>query len=83
MSEFYEFLLECLAWEEVVELVWDWNFANVAVIIAVIALIGSGIWRTRHKSIAWGIALAVMWTAFHIGIGRHEWGEVMFNGTLL
>lgn len=82
-AEFAEFQFDAVAWEEVAELIWDWNFANVSVIIASLLLIGSGIWRVRYKSVAWGVALAMMWGAFHIGLGRHEWGEVFFNGTLL
>ncbi len=68
---------------ELVELFWDWNFVNIAVATLIVVLVGSGLIRTKYKGVIWGVAIAVLWAALHVGIGRHEFGEVFFNGTLL
>jgi hypothetical protein len=68
---------------DLVELLWDWNFVNIAMGLLIIILVGSGLIRTKYKGVIWGVAIAVLWAALHVGIGRHEWGEVFFNGTLL
>lgn len=76
-----ELLLE--SWKDFVTVAVEWDFVNIAVAILVIVLVGSGLVRSRVRSIAWGIALAVLWSALHAGVARNEWGEVLFNGTLL
>lgn len=76
-----ELLLE--SWKDFVTVAVEWDFVNIAVAMLVIVLVGSGLIRSRVKSIAWGIALAVLWSALHAGVARNEWGEVLFNGTLL
>ncbi|TAL17617.1 hypothetical protein EPN96_04685 [bacterium] len=68
---------------DLVELLWDWNFVNIGVAALIIIIVGSGLIRTKYKGVIWGVAIAVLWAALHVGIGRHEWGEVFFNGTLL
>lgn len=79
--ELKELLTE--SWNEFLLVALEWDFVNFGVILAVILLIGSGLVRSRVKSVAWGIALAALWSALHAGIARKEWGEVLFNGTLL
>lgn len=69
--------------KEILTLVLDWNFVNIGVILLIILITGTGLYRTRLKGVIWGLALAVIWSTLHVGIGRHEWGEVFFNGTLL
>ncbi|PLX46307.1 MAG: hypothetical protein C0609_00830 [Deltaproteobacteria bacterium] len=69
--------------EELLDLIWDWNFVNIAAAALIILVVGTGILRTKYKGVVWGISIAVLWAALHVGIGRHEWGEVFFNGTLL
>jgi len=69
--------------QEILELVLDWNFVNVAIILLIILSSGTGLYRSRRKGIVWGVALAVLWATLHVGIGRDEFGEVFFNGTLL
>ena len=76
-----EFLLE--SWKEFLTVAYEWDFVNFGVILAVILLVGSGLVKSRVRSVAWGIALAALWSALHAGIARKEWGEVLFNGTLL
>lgn len=65
------------------DVVVEWDFVNVVVAVSVIMLIGSGLLRTKFKGLAWGIAMAALWSALHAGVARDEWGEVLFNGTLL
>lgn len=76
-----ELLTEC--WNDFVTVALEWDFVNFGVLLVVILLIGSGLIRSRVRSVAWGVALAVIWSALHAGIARNEWGEVLFNGTLL
>lgn len=71
------------SWKDFVTVAWEWDFVNLAVALLVILLIGSGLIKSRIRSVAWGIALAVLWSALHAGVARSEWGEVLFNGTLL
>lgn len=76
-----ELLLE--SWTEFLNVAIEWDFVNVVVAMVIILLIGSGLIRSRVRSIAWGVAMAVFWSALHAGVARNEWGEVLFNGTLL
>lgn len=76
-----ELLLE--SWKDFMNVVLEWDFVNIAIAVMVILLIGSGLIKSKIRSVAWGIALAALWSALHVGIARKEWGEVLFNGTLL
>ncbi len=79
------------------EVLAEWEFVNIWILVSVIVLIGSGFvpyvlgkvgdggakLKGQVLGVAWGVSLAALWAALHIGIGRGEFGEVMFNGTLL
>jgi len=80
-EEYKMLLLEC--WSDLTDVAIEWDFVNIAVAIAVILLVGSGLLKNRLKSVAWGIAMAALWASLHAGVARDEWGEVLFNGTLL
>jgi hypothetical protein len=71
------------AWQDLIAVVLEWDFVNLAAALVVILVVGTGLWRMRYRGIAWGIALGALWAALHTGVGREEWGEVLFNGTLL
>ncbi len=69
--------------KEFLDLVLTWSFLPLALSIALLLTAGSGLWRSRFTKLIWLAGLALLAATFCLGIGRHEWGEVLFNGQLL
>jgi hypothetical protein len=72
-----------LHWEELLEVVLEWSFAPLAIAVLLLVTVGAGHWTTRWKRSAWVLGLALFGFCVYFGVGRHEWGEVLFNGQLL
>lgn len=70
-------------WEELLDVVLEWSFVPVALAVLLLVTVGAGHWTTRWKRGAWVLGLALFAFCAYFGIGRHEWGEVLFNGQLL
>ena len=68
---------------ELVEVILEWSFLPVACVIVLVSLVGSGLWEVRWKRSIWLLGLGLCGLAFILGVERHEWGEVLFNGQLL
>ncbi|NOY44652.1 MAG: hypothetical protein GXP50_04255 [Deltaproteobacteria bacterium] len=68
---------------ELRDLVWDRTFVPLALAILLTATVGSGLWRTRWGRTAWFAGLVLTGATLYLGLARHEWGEVLFNGQLL
>ena len=45
--------------------------------------VGIGAVRTRLPRSLFLLSLGLFGVALYFGLGRHEWGEVLFNGQLL
>lgn len=71
------------AWQDFSDVIFHWDAVNLAIPFLMLVFVGSGLWKMRIRGIAWGLTMAALWAAFHAGVGRDEWGEVLFNGTLL
>jgi hypothetical protein len=68
---------------ELRDLVLQAMFLPVAAAIVLVATVGSGLWNTRRKRTVFALSLVVFAVALAVGIHKHEWGEVLFNGQLL
>ncbi len=68
---------------ELYEVVASWSFLPLGLAIVFVATVGAGLWQTRWRRIAWLLGLGLFGATFYLGIARHEWGEVLFNGQLL
>ncbi len=68
---------------ELKDLLISWSFLPLALAIAVLLTAGTGAWKPRFGKILWIATAGLLATAFVLGLRRHEWGEVMFNGQLL
>ena len=68
---------------ELRDLVLTWEFVPVAVVFVMLLTVGAGAWKTRWGKTLWVLGLALLGVSFAVGVQRHEWGEVLFNGQLL
>ena len=68
---------------ELRDLLATWTFLPVAAALVLLVTAGTGLWKTRWRKIVWAAGLVLLAVAFVVGIQRHEWGEVLFNGQLL
>ncbi len=68
---------------ELLELVLTWSFVPLAAAVLLLLVVGSGAWHTRWRRTVWGLGLVLLGITLYLGIARHEWGEVLFNGQLL
>lgn len=68
---------------ELRDLVLTWTFVPVALMFLLLATVGSGAWKVRWRRTVWIVGFLLLGASFAIGIQRHEWGEVLFNGQLL
>ncbi|GAB4260931.1 MAG: hypothetical protein Kow0092_10080 [Deferrisomatales bacterium] len=69
--------------QELLELVLDWSFLPVALGLVLLTTVGSGWWTPRWRRTIWMVGVVLMGVTLYLGIQRHEWGEVLFNGQLL
>lgn len=70
-------------WEELLDLVLEWTFVPLGLSFLLLLTAGSGLWKPRLKRTVWVVGLVLMGVAAYLGVDRHEWGEVLFNGQLL
>ncbi|GAB4253180.1 hypothetical protein [Deferrisoma sp.] len=68
---------------EIRDVLWDPNFIPVAVGLVILLTVGTGLWNARWRRTVWFVGLALMGVTLYLGLARHEWGEVLFNGQLL
>ena len=68
---------------ELLELVLTWSFAPLAAALLLVGVVGSGAWSPRWRRATWALGLALLAATLYLGVARHEWGEVLFNGQLL
>lgn len=68
---------------ELRDLVLTWEFLPVACVFLLLFAVGSGAWRPRWRRTVWLLSFLLLGVSFAVGIQRHEWGEVLFNGQLL
>ncbi len=68
---------------ELLELVLTWSFVPLAAAAALVLAVGSGAWNTRWRRTMWVLGLTLLGVTLYLGVARHEWGEVLFNGQLL
>ncbi len=69
--------------QELLEVVLDWTFLPIGLSLLLVCVVGSGLWRTRWRRTAWLVGLVLLGASLFLGVQRHEWGEVLFNGQLL
>ena len=70
-------------WLELWELISERTFLPVAVATLLTLLVGTGMVRNRLPRSLFLLSLGLFGVALYFGLGRHEWGEVLFNGQLL
>ncbi|GAB6063235.1 hypothetical protein [Deferrisoma palaeochoriense] len=68
---------------ELRELFWDANFIPLGMGLLIVLTVGTGLWNTRWRRTVWLVGVALMGMTLYLGLARHEWGEVLFNGQLL
>jgi VIT1/CCC1 family predicted Fe2+/Mn2+ transporter len=68
---------------DVLSVILEWSFLPLGCVIILVTLIGSGLWEVKWKRTVWLVGLGLLAAVFILGVGRHEWGEVLFNGQLL
>lgn len=68
---------------ELRDMLLTWTFVPVGLAILILAVVGSGAWKTGWKKTFWILGFLLLGASFAIGVQRHEWGEVLFNGQLL
>ncbi len=68
---------------ELRDLVLTWEFLPVAAVFLLLFTVGSGAWKTRWRKTCWVLGFLLLGASFAVGVQRHEWGEVLFNGQLL
>ena len=68
---------------ELKEQIFRLTFLPVALAIILVVAAGSGLWKTRRMGAVLVVSLVLLAAALTVGIGRHEWGEVLFNGQIL
>lgn len=71
------------SWLELYELISEWSFLPLAVALVLVAAVGTGVVRNRSPRVLFLVFLGLMAVALYLGLNRHEWGEVLFNGQLL
>jgi len=71
------------SWLELYELISEWSFLPVALALVLVATVGTGMVRNRLPRALFLVLLGLMGAALYLGLNRHEWGEVLFNGQLL
>jgi uncharacterized membrane protein YgdD (TMEM256/DUF423 family) len=65
------------------ETVLGWHFLPLGLGVALLVLYGSGLARLRCGRLVWLLGLVLFVGSLYLGLQRHEWGEVRFNGQLL
>ena len=68
---------------ELYELIAESTFIPVALLLLVLVTVGIGVVRNRFPRSLFLATLIALGVAMYFGLGRHEWGEVLFNGQLL
>jgi hypothetical protein len=68
---------------ELRDLVVAWEFLPVGLVFLLLFTVGSGAWKPRWRKTFWMLGFLLLGASFAVGIQRHEWGEVLFNGQLL
>ncbi len=69
--------------QEIADVLLTWTFVPLALAVLLAVVVGGGWWRTRWRRAAWLAGAVLVGTALYLGVARHEWGEVLFNGQLL
>lgn len=69
--------------QDFLDAVLDWSFVPVGLSMLLLATVGTGLLNFRWKRSVWIAGLVLLAVAFYLGLQRHEWGEVLFNGQLL
>ena len=70
-------------WLELWELVSERTFIPIALALLMGLTVGIGAVRNRLPRSLFLLSLGLFGVALYFGLGRHEWGEVLFNGQLL
>ena len=68
---------------EILSVILEWSFLPVGCVLVLVSLVGSGLLEVKWKKTVWLLGLGLLAAAFILGVERHEWGEVLFNGQLL
>ncbi len=71
------------SWHDLLEVVFEWPFLGLAALILLLASVGAGLWPGRWRGAAWVVGLLLLGLSLSVGLGRHEWRDVLFNGQLL
>ena len=70
-------------WAELLDVVMQWSFLPLGAAILLLGTLGAGLRKTRWERTAWVLGLLLLGATLYLGVERHEWGEVLFNGQLL
>ncbi|MDF1555906.1 MAG: hypothetical protein P1P84_22720 [Deferrisomatales bacterium] len=68
---------------ELYELISERTFIPIALSLLLAVTVGTGMLRNRLPRVLVLVTLGLAGVALYFGLGRHEWGEVLFNGQLL
>ncbi len=71
------------SWEEFLEVALEWPFLSVVLALLLVVTVGAGHLNPRWRRSVWTVGLVLFGFCLYFGVGRHEWGEVLFNGQLL
>ena len=68
---------------ELYDLIAEPIFISVALALLLVVTVGTGVVRNRVPRSWFFLTIGLMGVTLYFGLGRHEWGEVLFNGQLL
>lgn len=68
---------------ELYEVISERTFLAIALSLLLVLTVGTGMLRNRLPRSLFLVSLGLAGVALYFGLGRHEWGEVLFNGQLL